>query len=211
MIDGIVYGEDPKQGFAENGKFYHPELKFEFPYPRDWQLVNTPARVQIAPKDGKAVIIFSLAQGQSLSAAQQAAIQEDSLKVIDSRDVTVNGFKAIETTADLNAQVRLLMYLIEYDGKIYKFSGLSETPNFNTYKSYFLDTFKNFKQLTDQTKLNKKPERVRIKTVAKDGTVQDAFKSFKVASGRMEEMAILNSMQLKDPIKKGTLIKVVEE
>ncbi len=28
MIDGIVFGEDPRQGYVENGVFYHPELKF---------------------------------------------------------------------------------------------------------------------------------------------------------------------------------------
>ena len=33
MIDGIVYGEDPRQGFVEGNTFYHPEMKFRFNFP----------------------------------------------------------------------------------------------------------------------------------------------------------------------------------
>jgi len=30
-IDGLIIGEDPKQGFVENNAFYHPVLKIQFP------------------------------------------------------------------------------------------------------------------------------------------------------------------------------------
>ena len=36
MIDGMIYGDDPAQGYVDNNVFYHPELKFEFPFPREW-------------------------------------------------------------------------------------------------------------------------------------------------------------------------------
>src|SRR5690606_33377105 len=42
MIDGIVYGEDPRQGFFEDQMFYHPELKFQFPVPSNWITQNSP-------------------------------------------------------------------------------------------------------------------------------------------------------------------------
>ncbi len=211
MIDGIVYGEDPRQGYVENNKFYHPVMKFEFPTVKDWQLQNSPAQVQMVPKDGKAVIIFSLAQGKSLNEAKQAAIQQDSLKVIDSDNLKVNGLNAVAMTADLNAKVRLLMYLIEYKGSIYKFAGLSETVNFNAYRNTFEKVFEGFKELTDQSKMNVKPEVVRIKTVAKDQTLQEALKANDVKSSQYEDIAILNSMKLTDKVKKGTLIKIVEK
>ncbi|MCA1759346.1 MAG: M48 family metalloprotease, partial [Bacteroidales bacterium] len=31
MIDGMVYGEDPRQGYVDSNVFYHPEMKFRFP------------------------------------------------------------------------------------------------------------------------------------------------------------------------------------
>ncbi|MGB1121132.1 MAG: peptidase M48, partial [Saprospiraceae bacterium] len=66
-----------------------------------------------------------------------------------------------------------------------------------------------FKKLTDQKKINVKPERVLIKTVPATATVQLTFQKLGVASDRMEELAILNSMELTDQVEKGSLIKIV--
>ena len=67
MIDGIVYGEDPRQGYVESNIFYHPELKFQFPVPQEWQLQNMASQVQMAPKDGKALMFMTLANEKSLT------------------------------------------------------------------------------------------------------------------------------------------------
>ena len=47
LVDGIVYGQDPRQGFVENNMFYHPELRFKYPVPAGWQLENSPMQVQM--------------------------------------------------------------------------------------------------------------------------------------------------------------------
>src|SRR5690625_5533357 len=41
-ISGIVYGENPRQGFARDGQFYHPDLEFQFPVPSGWHVINQP-------------------------------------------------------------------------------------------------------------------------------------------------------------------------
>jgi len=69
----------------------------------------------------------------------------------------------------------------------------------------------NFKQLTDQSKLNKQPERVRIKTVTQSTTLAQALQTLKMPSNRMEELAVLNGMQLNDRVEKGMLIKVIAQ
>lgn len=209
MIDGLTYGEDPQLGYVESDVFYHPQMKFQFPTPKNWETHNSNSQVQIVPKDGKAAIILTLAGEKTLAQAKQAAISADSLKVIESKNITVNGNDAIAMTADLNKQVRLLMYLIEYKGAIYKFTGLSETPNFNSYENTFTNCFKGFKELKDQSKINVFAEEIKIVTVAKDGTLADVLKANNQPSARHEELAILNGMELKDKVKKGTLIKTV--
>ncbi len=211
MIDGLTYGEDPQLGYVENDVFYHPQLKFQFPTPKAWQTINSNSQVQIAPKDGKAAIIFTLAGEKTLAQAKQAAISADSLRVINSQNISVNGNDAIAFTADLNPQVRLLMYLIQYNGVIYKFTGLSETPNFNGFESTFTNSFKGFKSLTDQSKINVYADKIKIVTVAKDQTLSDALKANNQPSARMEELAILNGMELRDKVTKGMLIKTLEK
>ncbi len=94
MIDGLIYGEDPRQGYVDYNTFFHPVLKFYFPVPPNWKLVNSPQMVQIAPQDGKAVILMTLSKQNTLQAAVQATLQEDGLQVIEQSNTTVNGLQA---------------------------------------------------------------------------------------------------------------------
>ncbi len=45
QIDGMIYGEDPSQGFVRGRTFVHPDLRFAFDVPAGYRIVNTPAAV----------------------------------------------------------------------------------------------------------------------------------------------------------------------
>ena len=211
MIDGLTYGEDPRQGYVENNKFYHPEMKFEFPIPSGWKTVNMPSQVQVAPSNGEAMILMSLAAEKSLSEAKQKILETDSLRVVSSRNERINGLNASIFLADIGKSLRLLTYLIEYNGLIYKFHGMAEPVNFSKYDRSFERTFENFKRLTDQSKINVKPDRIRVKSVKKSGTLRSVLQSYRMPNDRLEEMAVINGMKLTDQLKTGTKIKIVEK
>ncbi|NRB53453.1 MAG: M48 family metalloprotease [Saprospiraceae bacterium] len=224
MIDGITYGEDPRQGFVENNTFYHPDLKFQFPTPQGWQVQNTPQQVAMAPKDGKAMMIMNLAQGQSLEAAAQATNEQYKFNTISSRNTTVNGLPAIEMVSEMQQQqqqqqqqgqqqprVQAQTYLILYNNLIYRFIGLSYAQDFATYQNTFLNTMRSFKVLRDPNKLNRQPERLDVQPVKVDNSsLADVLRSYGVDSKRHEEFAVLNDMQLTDRLPRGMLIKVLE-
>ena len=44
-VENLVIGEDPRQGFVEGDVFYHPDLRFRFPVPRGFKVVNQPTQV----------------------------------------------------------------------------------------------------------------------------------------------------------------------
>ncbi len=221
MIDGIVYGEDPKQGFVENNVFYHPVLKFQFATPASWAVQNTPQQVQMVPSDGRAVMLLTLAQGSSLETAAQTAVQNYQINVLDSKQESVNGLPAIVLVGDQVQQdqqtqqaaatgVRVMMYFIQYGGNIYNLIGASSQNDFNAYAQLFQSTMGTFRELTDPAKLNKQPERIRVKTIQQAGTLSQAFQSLHVDQKRMEELSILNGMALNDRVDRGMLIKVIE-
>lgn len=223
MIDGLIYGEDPKQGFVENNVFYHPVLRFQFAIPGGWQVQNTPQQVQMAPKDGRAVMMLTLAKGSSLENAAQTAVQNYGIKVLDSKQTTVNGLPAMIVVGDQVPQqqqqqqqqqgqpsVRLMMYFIQHGQNIYHLIGASTQQDFNSYSQLFQSTMNTFSELNDRSKIDKQPERVRVKTVPSSGTLGQAFTRLGVDQKRMEDLAILNGMTLTDPVQSGMLIKVVE-
>lgn len=220
MIDGIIYGEDPRQGFIENNIFYHPELKFKFPIPQGWRTNNLPIQVQMSSEDGKAMMTMDLAQGTDLNAAANEVIQKNKLTVIEKDLVRVNGMSAIamlseQTSTSANGQetpsLRILTYLIKYDGRIYKFHGLSNKVDFNRYFSSFQNTMRNFDVLTDRSKLNKKPTVINIKPAKKTGSLQSVLTSYGMKAASLKELALLNGMELNDQVKAGTLIKIFGE
>ena len=216
-IEGIVYGEDPRQGYLENSVFYHPGLRFQFPVPQGWNYQNTPQRVQLAPKDGKALMMMMLAPGNDLQQAAAAVAQQNNLQVLESRQVTVNGLPAIAMVADPKPQqgqqqqqpIRTLSYLIQYNNAIYLILGVSATADFNQYVPYFSNTMEGFRQLTDQSKINKQPERIRIKTVNANMTLEQALRNYSAPASRLNELAILNGMRLTDVVTAGTMIKII--
>lgn len=215
MIDGIVYGEDPRQGYVENNVFYHPELKFQFPVPAAWKVQNMPTQVQIAPSDGKALLLFNLAQEKDLRSAADATVTKDSLRQVEpAQMVTVNGLSGVSILADQvnpqnNTTIRLQIYLIQYNNIIYRFYGMSYLADFTTYRPAFLQTMQNFKTLTDQSKINVTPEKIKVRQVTADATLAAALRSFNMPENRLAELAIVNGMELTTPVTKGMLIKTV--
>ncbi len=216
MIDGLVYGEDPRQGYVENNRFYPPELKFQFPVPAGWRTNNMPAQVQMAPEDGKALLLLRLASENNLSAAANAMLQQNQLTEISRKSETVNGLPALAVLAQqANEQtqqvVRLLAYFIQYENRVYNFMGMAYQEDFNTYAPRFEQTMEGFNRLTDASKINVKPERIRIHRVDRFMSLRDALQDADMPASRYEELAVLNGMELNDNLTQGMLIKVIEE
>ena len=217
MIDGMVYGEDPRQGFVDGNVFYHPDMKFRFPVPAGWQLVNSPLQVQMAPQDGRAMMVFMLAQQKSAEEAAQTVLQELNLTVLESKRETVNGLPAVAAISQQVSQnqqtgqqqaLKVMSYFIEYGGAVYVFHGVTSDVDFNSFARLFESTMKNFNRLTDASKLNVKPQRIRVKKVQQNGTLADAFRYYGVPQSQLDELALLNNLELSDRVQSGKLLKI---
>jgi predicted Zn-dependent protease len=149
----------------------------------------------------------------SLESSAQAFVQNNQLTVVESKRGNMNGLPVYMLVADQNSQeqqVRALVYLIQFNGNIYSMVGVTSAQAFNQYANMFRGTMDNFRELTEQSKLNRQPERIRIRSVVRDGTLSQALKSFDMQDKRLEEIAILNGMRLNDQVTRGTLIKTIE-
>lgn len=213
-IDGLIYGPDPRQGFQEANMFYHPVLKFQFPTPAKWNFQNTPQMVQMAPEDGGALLSMQLAEEKELQNAVDNFIDKNQLNIVTTTETNINNLPTITVSGkqqqENQDEIQILSYFIKYQNQVYVITGIASAANFNNYKSTFINTMTGFKPLSQPDKLNKKAERIRIKTVSQNVSLQQALKAFKVAANRLEEHAILNGMELTDKVEKGMLIKVIQ-
>lgn len=220
MVDGIVYGEDPRQGYVEGGVFYHPELKFSFPVPSNWQLLNSPTQVQMAPSSGKALMIFTLGEGSSVQDAAASVNAQLKLTVISSKQITVNGLQGLEVIAQQVSQnsstgeqvtIAVKSVYVKYGTNIYVFHGVSTPADYQSYVSQFDRTMFGFKSLSDASKINVKPERIQVVSVKSNGTLASALQAYGIPSTRTKELAIVNGMEQNANVTAGTKIKIVQK
>ena len=220
MINGLIYGEDPKQGYVEGNTFYHPELKFKFSFPSGWTLANSPRQVTITPSDQKALMLFTLSNQKTLEAAVDTTIAQYRLTLQGSKRVTVNGLPAIMIQCKQVSQDQstgatqtnmVLSYFISHGGLIYVFHGVSTEADFNNYAGTMNSSMTTFSNLTDPSKINVKPKRIQVVTVQRSGTLSDAFVYYRVPQKQYSELALLNNIELTDQVQVGKLIKIVGE
>jgi predicted Zn-dependent protease len=214
-LEGLTFGEDPRQGFVESSVFYHPDLKFRFPIPSGWKSQNAPDKFQMAEPNGKALLVFLGASGSSLEAAGQSLAKSIGLASANAQKTTINGFPALVVEGDQQASdqsstpAHVLAQLIQDGNSIYAFVGLAAPASFSTYAPQFQRAAQGYARLTEADKLNRQPEHVHIRTATGSQTLASAFASAGVPSKRYEEMAILNGMKTTDKLSKGMLYKVV--
>lgn len=212
MIEGIVLGNNPRQGFSENGMFYHPDLAFSFDYPNGWQVLNGAAAVQIAEPNGRAVMEFTFASEDSPQAAARAFAGQQGFNLANQEATTVNGNQAYAITGTANTQqgeLAIAAYFIEYGGTVYRFMGLTGASAYSQYRDEFLSTFRSFDRLTSREYLNRQPVRLDVVRTDRAGTFQSFLRGRPSPPGLDENtLAIMNNVQLNETIPAGTALKL---
>jgi predicted Zn-dependent protease len=211
-IDGLVLGEDPKQGFVERNVFYHPELAFQFPVPQGFKVVNKPTQVVMVESQNRAILGFTSTGEKSLDTAAGKFLQQPGLRVLESTRTRSGSSPAIAAVADgkmENGQVvRVLVYFVEYRGRIYHFIGYTSPQAFASFRNVFLPTMRGFGEIQDARVLRREP--VRLQLQAANRTAQ--FKAFVPSQlppdMRVDDVAIMNQLALNDEVTQGKILKI---
>ncbi|MBM3571054.1 MAG: peptidase M48, partial [Alphaproteobacteria bacterium] len=101
-IEGLIYGDDPKQGFVRGRVFAHPELRIRFEIPPGFRLHNTERQVQALGPDG-AKITLSMARRNGGESARDFLLGVTARRLIlnDVENLSIDGLDAATTTSSL--------------------------------------------------------------------------------------------------------------
>ncbi|MBN1561658.1 M48 family metalloprotease [candidate division KSB1 bacterium] len=211
-VDGLLFGEDPRQGYVAGNAFYHPGLKFTFPVPQNWQIINSPSKIQMTPQKQDAAILFSLDPSGSRDQVAQNFVKETGSTVVATDEIIVNGFPARRVITDVqseNGPLRVRSYFIDKNNATYVFYGFTAQTSFAQYDPTFDNTMRNFAELSDNSKINVKAPTLRLITVTKAQALRTLLQGERIAGDKLEEMAVLNGLQLDDNLPVGTQVKIV--
>jgi len=96
-IDGMIYGDDPREGVIDGRTFRHPNLRIAFTAPAGFTLANSPQAVSITGRAGQAQFSTAAYQGDLTNYVQRVFAglsQGGGAPNAQIRPVRVNGLDA---------------------------------------------------------------------------------------------------------------------
>lgn len=215
-VDGMVYGDNPRQGFVESGVFYHPEMTFHFMIPNDWAMENTPKQVVVSEKNGKAALILQAEtstqdldqylQAKAKEFAQAELLKQNSDPV--SRFLSRHAYFRVPQEQSEPLAVRLTC--IRKDNMIYTFVGLSTYNDANVYQPVLDRAIHSFQRLSDPRHLKRKPQRLSLLRPDGRQTLQSLMNNAGVDRKLWKQLAVFNALGLQSVPGSGQLIKLVK-
>jgi predicted Zn-dependent protease len=219
QIDGIVYGEDPSQGFVRGRTFVHPELRFAFDAPPGYRLVNTPAAVIGQAPDG--LMKFDAVRvppGQDVGAylARDWARELGAGALGNVVPSQVNGMPAASAVAPgrLGNGQEVTVALAALRGgneQVFRFmfvsAGHMNAAQANAYKA----TVNSFRRLSADQAAALQARRLRVVAVEAGQDIDDLARDMAVDSLPREQFELLNGLDDGGPLSPGQKVKLVVE
>lgn len=211
-IDGMLYGDDPKQGVVEGQDFIHPDLKMKFTAPAGYGLQNGNDAISVNGNGGKAIFTAAPFNGNRdayVAAALKAVSGENAtIPVGDIRRTTVNGIPAFYTTTVVNSQQgqrAVSVFAYEWGTNAgYHFVTIT-APNAQPFDTMFAS----MSRLSNAEASAVKPRKLRVVTASRSDTIASLARRMAYPSLQTERFMALNGLSTNARITAGQKVKIV--
>jgi predicted Zn-dependent protease len=224
-IDGIVYGNDPKNGYFEGNHYYHPNFGFEILFPPGWEASDKKTAVVAVAPEQRAMMQLTLAQesqGVSPAAYVQSLQQSGKVAEAQGKTETIHGMPAwvgrLAVPGEGGQPMVLAAAFIQFQAPagesrpagpvLLQVLGRSGQQGDADEKA-ILASARSLNKVTDPAVLNAKPARVKVVTLDKGGSFGVIVPNLGPQTISLEETAILNNREVTDVLEPGNRVKIV--
>ncbi len=211
LLEGLVFGINPRQGYFVGSQFSHPDLAFRVTFPDGWNTNNGAQAVVGVSPQGDAAIELSQAPAQSADAAVRAFLSQQGITGGTAARASVSGLSAVSApfaAATANGELRGTVEFVEYGGSVYQLVGYAPATRWPIYQATAQRTLQSFQRLTDPAALNAQPQRVTIVPISQRTTI-DALVQQRSSPISAETLALINQVERQTPLEAGRLVKWV--
>ena len=215
-IDGMMYGDDPKQGVIEGANFIHPELNFAFQAPSGFYMVNGTRAVSISGQSGKGQLTMRPYSGNlenyvraafsDLTEGQQNQPQVQPQQI---QRTTVNGIPAAYGTARVNngnGQVDVTVFAYEMsNNQALHFLTITQAGN----ASVFNQMYSSMRRISASEAAAVKPRKIDVVTVGPGDSVRSMANRMAFTDNQLERFLVLNSLNSNSTLRAGDKVKIV--
>jgi len=210
-IDGLVYGEDPSEGFVRGRRFLHPKLGFTFLAPEGFSLDNT-AQAVLGVKEGGGqalrLDVVRVPAEQTLAEYLTSGwIENIDPKTVE--EVSINGLQAATATAKGDQWV-FRLYAVRFGTDVYRFIFASKRTTAEIDRA-FRESVSTFRRMTLAESQAAKPMHIKVVSVEPGETVERLASRMATPDRAVERFRILNGLAPNDRINSGEWMKIVVE
>jgi predicted Zn-dependent protease len=196
-VEGLSFGEDPRQGYFEGDRFYHPQMRFQLEFPDNWQKQNLPQAVVAMSPNQDAIIQLGLAGQTPPEQAARQFLSQQGVRAGTGSTSSINGLPAASSYFQAQTEqgvVEGLVSFISYGGRTFGLMGYTPTGKLSSYDRVFMSTIRSFDELRDRSKLDVEPARIDVVQVSRQMTLEQ-FNSQYPSTVPIEQLAIINELE----------------
>jgi predicted Zn-dependent protease len=210
-IDGIVFGQNPREGFFKENTFYHPDLKWRFDFPGGWDTTNMKQGVVGVSPAQDAVIQITLTGRQSIDAAAREFFSQQGITAGPRQTGQINGLPEVSGEFSVNTEQGVLLgkvTFLSYENVVYQLLGYSVEQKWPSYAAVVDNSIRSFNRLNDPRILAVQPLRLKIVTLDEPMTFEEFTRRYP-SSVSTDTLALINQVGLNDRLDGGTMLKQV--
>jgi predicted Zn-dependent protease len=210
-IDGMVFGDDPSQGFVRDRTFVHPQLGVGFTVPEGFVIDNTSDAVLATGVDGTALRFdaVGLAQGTDLAEYLKSGwvngLDESSV-----RSFSVNGLQAASALAAAKGWFFEIAVIKAQGAATYRFIFANETRS-DAFHAAAQATVESFRTMSASDLAQFKALHVHIIAAAAGDTEATLARRMRGVDRPRELFRALNDLEPGARIAAGTKVKIVDD
>lgn len=218
-IDGMIYGDDPAQGFVRGQTFVHPKLRFAFRAPEGFRLQNTPNAVIGGDNAGNGLKFDSARMRSATMRDYMAREWAKELKIQNLRQINsfeVDGRPAVSAGTSGKTQdgktVDVGLAAIQVgDGQVYRFMFLSPGGASEADARAAKDTVESFRVLSETEASRYQPKRIKIVRARSGEGTADLARQMAVDDLPELQFQVLNGLDAGEQPEAGSLVKLISE
>jgi predicted Zn-dependent protease len=218
-IDGMIYGDDPKEGVVRGNTFVHPDLRLSFSVPEDWRISNTSQAVIASHSNGQ--MQFDLERDKKKVQASRSALDYltrywvPNLRLQNAESITVNGMPAATGSARVQSKsggtvdVRFVAVGFPTD-EIIRFVIIAPAGGLSKIEATMIKSVNTLKFLSESEAKAVQPLRLRVVSVKPGDTVEKLAEKLPLSRFKLEQFRVLNGLREGETIKPGERVKMIE-
>lgn len=210
-LDGMIFGANPRDGYFEENRFFHPDLAFSLDFPAGWQTRNQRQAVVGVSGEQDAIMQLTLSQEADPARALEAFAAQEGVETGRAETRRRNGVLMSTALFEVPREQDAIFGRVVYvqDGeRTYQVLGYTLKDKWPGYSDTLDGALASYRRVTDPAVLEVQPSRLSLVDLKRSLTLED-FQRRYPSTVPIETLGLINRLDAQGRLAPDTLAKRV--